>query len=279
MPSADLGEHQQCSRFSFSPLVWAMPVRGGRSSRRSPPPPKREHHVSEEQAVQAPACEELTSWRFAIGGACHGATAVTGLCRSSPIIGRMKHPLETQRHRRRHHRAGRPLPAGGRRNHRRPDAQQSGRATWTRARRPPRAARARRWRRRPTYFGPTALLGIYLARSQAPRPARTSPTCALPSAANWASTTRLAPLDTGIVRTLWMTAGEVRASAARHRSPLVLRCIEDYLAGRAATRCRWSTRNPTSRGTAARPGWALRTRANVGRDNRTMGSNNGWSSV
>jgi phosphatase NudJ len=39
------------------------------------------------------------------------------------------------------------------------------------------------------------------------------------------------PLDTGIVRTLWLTADEVRQSAARHRSPMVLRCMEDYLAG------------------------------------------------
>lgn len=39
-------------------------------------------------------------------------------------------------------------------------------------------------------------------------------------------------LDHGIVRTLWMTPDEVRASADRHRSPLVLRCIEDHLAGR-----------------------------------------------
>jgi hypothetical protein len=39
-------------------------------------------------------------------------------------------------------------------------------------------------------------------------------------------------LDDGIVRTLWMTPEEVRASADRHRSPLVLRCIEDHLAGR-----------------------------------------------
>ena len=38
-------------------------------------------------------------------------------------------------------------------------------------------------------------------------------------------------LDTGIVRTLWMTPDEIRASADRHRSPLVLRCIEDHLAG------------------------------------------------
>ena len=39
-------------------------------------------------------------------------------------------------------------------------------------------------------------------------------------------------LDAGIVRTLWLTRDDVRASAARHRSPLVLRCIEDHLAGR-----------------------------------------------
>jgi hypothetical protein len=38
-------------------------------------------------------------------------------------------------------------------------------------------------------------------------------------------------LDQGIVRTLWMTLEEVRASAERHRSPLVLRCIEDHWAG------------------------------------------------
>lgn len=39
-------------------------------------------------------------------------------------------------------------------------------------------------------------------------------------------------LDTGIVRAVWLEAGEIRASRERHRSPLVLRCIEDYLAGR-----------------------------------------------
>ena len=38
-------------------------------------------------------------------------------------------------------------------------------------------------------------------------------------------------LDTGIVRTLWLTEDEVRASAARHRSPLLVQCMEDYLRG------------------------------------------------
>ncbi len=39
-------------------------------------------------------------------------------------------------------------------------------------------------------------------------------------------------LDTGIVRAVWLDAEEIRASRERHRSPLVLRCVEDYLAGR-----------------------------------------------
>ena len=39
-------------------------------------------------------------------------------------------------------------------------------------------------------------------------------------------------LDHGILRSLWMTIDELRASVDRHRSPLVLQCIEDYLAGK-----------------------------------------------
>ncbi len=39
-------------------------------------------------------------------------------------------------------------------------------------------------------------------------------------------------LDTGIVRALWLTPAEIRAAAPLHRTPLVGRCIDDYLAGR-----------------------------------------------
>ena len=39
-------------------------------------------------------------------------------------------------------------------------------------------------------------------------------------------------LDSGIVRTVWMSREEVLQSAERHRSPLVVRCVEDYLSGR-----------------------------------------------
>jgi hypothetical protein len=34
------------------------------------------------------------------------------------------------------------------------------------------------------------------------------------------------------VRTLWLTPDELRAQAARHRSPLVMRCVDDHRAGR-----------------------------------------------
>lgn len=38
-------------------------------------------------------------------------------------------------------------------------------------------------------------------------------------------------LDDGIIDTVWLTLEEIRQQQARHRSPLVLRCIEDYLSG------------------------------------------------
>lgn len=41
-----------------------------------------------------------------------------------------------------------------------------------------------------------------------------------------------AALDEGIVRALWLTPDEIRASRERHRSPLIVQCVEDWLAGR-----------------------------------------------
>jgi len=84
-------------------------------------------------------------------------------------------------------------------------------------------------------FTPTALVGIYLSRFQ--RPARGAQASEDITYLRFAYCGELgeavpgATLDTGIVRTVWMTPEEVRASAERHRSPLVLRCIEDHLAG------------------------------------------------
>jgi ADP-ribose pyrophosphatase YjhB (NUDIX family) len=39
------------------------------------------------------------------------------------------------------------------------------------------------------------------------------------------------PLDDGILRTVWLSLDELKQTRARHRSPLVLRTVEDYLAG------------------------------------------------
>jgi len=39
-------------------------------------------------------------------------------------------------------------------------------------------------------------------------------------------------LDAGIVRAVWLPPSELRSLAHRHRSPLVLRCVDDFAAGR-----------------------------------------------
>lgn len=39
-------------------------------------------------------------------------------------------------------------------------------------------------------------------------------------------------LDAGILRALWMPVGEIRACRDRHRSPLLMQCVDDYLGGR-----------------------------------------------
>jgi len=39
-------------------------------------------------------------------------------------------------------------------------------------------------------------------------------------------------LDAGILQAIWLTPDEIRATQALHRSPLILRCVEDYLAGK-----------------------------------------------
>lgn len=82
-------------------------------------------------------------------------------------------------------------------------------------------------------FTPTALVGVYLSRFT--RPARgedvTYLRIAYAGTVSDADPTRA--LDEGIARTLWMTLEELKASRERHRSALVLRSIEDWLAGRA----------------------------------------------
>ena len=85
------------------------------------------------------------------------------------------------------------------------------------------------------HFTPTALVGVYMSRLQRKAADHefgediTYLRFAFCGQLGTHETSRA--LDTGIVRTLWLTPGEIRASTNRHRSPLLLRCIEDYLAG------------------------------------------------
>jgi 8-oxo-dGTP pyrophosphatase MutT (NUDIX family) len=82
-------------------------------------------------------------------------------------------------------------------------------------------------------FTPQALLGIYMSRFV--RPASGEDVTYLRIAYRGSVGDPLPGLllDTGIVRTLWMTADALRAQGDRLRSPLVLRCVLDCLAGRA----------------------------------------------
>ena len=79
------------------------------------------------------------------------------------------------------------------------------------------------------HFTPTALVGIYLSRFQRVDTDLTYLRFAFCGTLGAFEAQRT--LDTGIVRALWLTPDEIRTSTARHRSPLVLQCMEDYLRG------------------------------------------------
>jgi len=83
-------------------------------------------------------------------------------------------------------------------------------------------------------FKPMHLLGIYLSRFQRPQPGGSVEDITYLRFAYTGELGDVVPgrqLDTGIVRTLWLTPEEIRASVARHRSPLLVRCMEDHLRG------------------------------------------------
>ncbi len=81
-------------------------------------------------------------------------------------------------------------------------------------------------------FTPDRLVGVYLSRFQRPARGEDVTYLRLAFGGTVGEPDPNRALDTGIVRTLWMTLDELRASTARHRSALVLRCIEDYVVGR-----------------------------------------------
>ncbi len=81
-------------------------------------------------------------------------------------------------------------------------------------------------------FTPTALVGVYMSRFQRAATGEDITYLRFAYAGTVGEPLPGRTLDTGIVRTLWLTPDEIRASQARHRSPLLLRCVEDHLAGR-----------------------------------------------
>jgi len=80
-------------------------------------------------------------------------------------------------------------------------------------------------------FVPEALIGIYLARFERPERGEdvTYVRFAYGGRAGEADPARA--LDAGILATHWLTLDELRAARTRHRSPLVLRTVEDWVAG------------------------------------------------
>jgi phosphatase NudJ len=86
------------------------------------------------------------------------------------------------------------------------------------------------------HFTPGALVGIYMSRFERPLPGEQAPLDI--TYLRFALCGVLGDevvgqaLDEGIVRTLWLTPEEIRACSHLHRSPMLLTCMEDYLAGR-----------------------------------------------
>jgi 8-oxo-dGTP pyrophosphatase MutT (NUDIX family) len=77
-------------------------------------------------------------------------------------------------------------------------------------------------------FIPEAFLGVYLWRS--PTSGRSMLRFAFCGAVTDHDVAQ--PLDRGIVRTHWLSVAELTEREPRLRSPLVLRCVNDYLSGR-----------------------------------------------
>jgi len=80
-------------------------------------------------------------------------------------------------------------------------------------------------------FTATSLVGIYISRFTRVRDNEDITYLRFAFAGEVGAHHPDRPLDDGIVRALWMTPDEIRACPERHRSPLLLRCLEDYLAG------------------------------------------------
>ena len=80
-------------------------------------------------------------------------------------------------------------------------------------------------------FTPEALVGMYMTHFERPGSEGVTYLRFTYCGTNGEADAERA-LDPDIVRTLWMSADELRACPERHRTPLVMQCLDDYLAGR-----------------------------------------------
>ncbi len=82
-------------------------------------------------------------------------------------------------------------------------------------------------------FVPTALVGVYMSRYLSSR-TNLEVTYLRFAFAGELGDFYNQPLDEGILRTVWMTYAELEDSQYKHRSPLVMKCVDDYLNGKRA---------------------------------------------
>ena len=83
---------------------------------------------------------------------------------------------------------------------------------------------------------PIGLLGVYLSRYTSSRTLEDVTYLRFAFAARAIREHKDQALDDGIIRTMWLTPEELRATESQHRSPLVMRCVNDFLAWQAGTR-------------------------------------------
>ncbi|MEM5399479.1 MULTISPECIES: NUDIX hydrolase [Paraburkholderia] len=82
-------------------------------------------------------------------------------------------------------------------------------------------------------FTPEALVGVYMTHFG--KPGESGATYVrFTYCGSVAAEAEDRALDPDIVRTVWMSVDELRAASERHRTPLVMRCVDDYLAGKRA---------------------------------------------
>lgn len=78
------------------------------------------------------------------------------------------------------------------------------------------------------HFAPEAILGVY----RWPHPTKDVTYLRFAFTGKLLHHEPTRTLDHGIVRTLWLGTDDIRAQAARHRSPQVQQCVDDYRTGR-----------------------------------------------